>query len=103
MTGCLHCHSEVNKAPLQEVGDVFPVCPWCGTMFVYSYQEAVLLPQCCECGVILSGEYEGVRFLDEDGRPDLSIGVSHGYCTSCAEATLHEFQQRRRQRLTEVV
>lgn len=71
----------------------------CGQPFVYTHQEGRYLAQCAQCGMALSGPYQGVQHIDKTGKPDLSIGVSHGLCKDCADTILLRWRSKKR-RLT---
>jgi hypothetical protein len=53
--------------------------------------------QCCECGLILSGPYQGVMVLKE-GKPYLQAATTHGLCKHCAGRKLHQWRESKAHR-----
>lgn len=95
---CLFCHAAVIDTSLSP--GLLPHCPFCLTPYVLSFEDARLLTQCCECGMFLSGPYQGVVALKPTGTPDLSLGVSHGMCQPCADSKLATWLARRHAKST---
>lgn len=48
--------------------------------------------QCCECGLLLSGPYQGVTVL-KDGKPYLQAATTHGLCQRCAVRKLQQWRE----------
>ena len=62
-------------------------------------KDIILIAQCCDCGVMLSGPNINIVFLKPDGSPDLSIGETHGMCHPCADKKLAAWKKKRACRL----
>lgn len=52
---------------------------------VRSNTPSVNLSQCCFCGIMLGGAFNGIYILLPNGKPNLSVGYSHGLCKDCGE------------------
>ncbi|SRR6266702_3018426 len=57
----------------------------CNTLFDIT---SPIISQCCECGVFLNGEYEGLVVLSMSGTPNIRCCSTHGMCRACADEKL---------------
>jgi hypothetical protein len=87
MCQCMFCgHNMRYSRAVNYAGRLFICCEWCETLLLY-YGLCAALAQCMDCGVILSqSPFKGRVFLDREGKPNLSVGHSHGICEPCAKA-----------------
>jgi hypothetical protein len=61
-----------------------------------------ILAQCCECGLILNGPFQGKQYLTLEGKPDLTVCQSHGICQPCAETKIKAWRASKQLRAKQV-
>lgn len=94
---CQLCGYNLRYLRVTRFGETTVICcEWC-EMLILHYGPCVALAQCMECGVILDGSpFQRKIFTLPDGRPDLSIGHSHGICVPCAIIKLSTHRRMRK-------